>query len=774
MDSRFTLPAGVTVIRTKVPALAAAVFATLLAAAPAAAFNETGGSGLIHTEQAYSLPIGRPLFSLYTGAYSNDFTPGSSRLLTMTPSVTLGLGARFEASAALGFEGLTSSLDSGEFTRRFDFRRRALQTKLRWTTEFGGPRLRGGVLGSFTMPMGEDQRPGATVSADNDYDAGVMALVSSNLGWFAVPVRLHLNAGYWWSRDDGAFVYRGLPTSIPVAGVAADQNDVLEYGLAVEAGLRRAVVFVELRSEQFVDARSVMTSRENLWQLTPGFRTQLSSSVGLTGGVSFNLSKDDGATAFDADTSYPDYEFKLGLTLGSVLSRERREEASRNRRRSLLAAPGPGGAEQGSWVVTEIAVPDTVSAPEAALDEAAPLGAVVDVADVEPAATAPKFTDARRIRELEDRLARLETAQRLFAIETRLAALELSPAAAAQLAVVPSMKDTVSAGEIAVQTVAPLPAAPAITAPADSTPAATAPAPATPAPDAAATPAPAPASSPAREVTAAAPTISPDVMRQLESLQMEMQGIREQQAREIAAVEARSAARSATSDSLATIKTAVPAAPAPTDSPGVQSQVDRLQGAVQVLLEQQAAAAKTPPATPIAAAPIAAPAPVPAAPTTVVVALDPELLQPYRSTSAAPAGSEPAAAAAVSAPSPAVTPVVKEVVASPPPPFGLEVGERRTLTGIDVMASSPLSDAAAVSRLDELAAEISAGAGAGVVLLVHGGGEDRAAALADTERLALLIRDYLVAAGAPAESIASVGMGRSEPGTPRVEIERIR
>ena len=54
----------------------------------------------------------------------------------------------------------------------------------------------------------------------------------------------------------------------------------------------------------------------------------------------------------------------------------------------------------------------------------------------------------------------------------------------------------------------------------------------------------------------------------------------------------------------------------------------------------------------------------------------------------------------------------------PPPPFGLEVGERRTLTGIDVMAASPLSSADAVSRLDELADELSAGVGAGLALLV--------------------------------------------------------
>ena len=168
-------------------ALTAALTAPLIAA-PALAFNETGGSGLIRTEQAYSLPIGRPLVSLYAGVYSHDFTPGTSRLLALTPSVTLGLGGGFEGSAALSFEGLTSKLDGGSFTRRLDLRRRALQAKLRWTSDIGGPRLRAGVLGHLTLPLGEDQRPGATLSPGTDRDVGVMGLLSTNLGWFNFPL----------------------------------------------------------------------------------------------------------------------------------------------------------------------------------------------------------------------------------------------------------------------------------------------------------------------------------------------------------------------------------------------------------------------------------------------------------------------------------------------------------------------------------------------------------------------------------------------------------
>jgi hypothetical protein len=76
--------------------------------------------------------------------------------------------------------------------------------------------------------------------------------------------------------------------------------------------------------------------------------------------------------------------------------------------------------------------------------------------------------------------------------------------------------------------------------------------------------------------------------------------------------------------------------------------------------------------------------------------------------------------------------------------------------------------------LDALAVELSTKPAVGIALLVHGGGADRAAALATSGELAALVRDYLVAAGVNSNNVVPIGMGHSEGGVQRVEIERIR
>jgi hypothetical protein len=693
---------------------ATALAVLALGTGPAKAFNETGGSGVLTTEQAYSLPIGRPLFSLNSGFYSNNFTPGTSRLLTMTPSATMGLGGGFEAAAALPFEGLSSSLDAGGFTRRVDFRRSGLLTKLRWTTDIGSPRLRGGVMGHLTLPLGAGDRPGATVDPTTDFDKGLMALLSTNLGWFDFPLRVHLNLGYWWSRDDGAFVYRSLPTAIPVGGVGTDRNDVMEYTLAFEAGLRRAAIFVELHSEQFVDARDALSSRENLWQLTPGFRTQLTSSVGLTGGVTFDVSSDDARTAFDTVAAYPDYEIKLGLTLGNVLGRERHEESRRDRDRAAAAVVSAKASRS---------APAQAAPPPAQ----APVRLSKPMAPAAPAGTA----DALRLRDLEERLARVETAQKLAALEARLESLERRPAPPA---------------------VAPAPAK---------------------------TAAPMPAPVPATVDTLAAVTPVPlQVQDQFEDLQRELQLLKE------AWMTPAAPAPTAAPDSAPAIaappaRAAVVADPAsvtaPTVSPEVQAQLDNLQVSLQRLLDQQAGrdqAAAAPSAVVTVpdrdrstviigdGAVMTPPVAAGAAP----VVLDPALQQPYRPEATATAVREPAAP----------IPVAAEPAPPPASPFGLAVGQRRTLVAIDATAIAPLAAAAATAELDALAVELSTKPAVGIALLVHGGGADRAAALATSGELAALVRDYLVAAGVNSNNVVPIGMGHSEGGVQRVEIERIR
>lgn len=702
---------------------------------PAGAFNETGGSGLIRTEQAYSLPIARPLFSFYAGMYSNDFTPGTSRLITLTPSATLGLANGFEGSTALSIEGLTSSLTDEPFTRRIDVRRRALLTKVRWTTDIGSPRLRGGILGHLTLPMGVDQRPGATLSPTHDRDAGLMGLLSTNVGWFDVPVRVHLNVGYWWSRDDGAFIYRGVPTAIEVPGTLADQNDVLEYTLAVEAGLRRALVFLELTSEQFVQARGSLSGSENLWQITPGFRTQLTSTVGLTGGITLNVSSDDHGTAFNPNRNFPDYEFKVGVTLGSVLSREHHEEARRKKASPAPVAVAAAPIDQGSWILP--------AAPEVAATEPAPAPAI-------------SSGDAQRIRDLEDRLARIETNQRLATLEGRLASLEgrsipaeagpvVAPGAAAEPA-------PVEASPTAPVAVAPVVVAPVTVAPAavvDTIPAALIAAPDKMPPASVTTSLAAPA-------TQAASTVSPEIQAQLDRLQGNIQLLLDQQeaARTASALAAsQSAAKAAEAKPVR--PTAKPAAPDPGRATVV---IGDRGGAPQPVIN------------------MAAPAGQPAYRSTAGAGsvLDPALREPYQ-PAALPEPTKAPERAAITAPAPSPVPTAAAAIeAVEPPALGLEIGQRRTLTGIDTTAPAPLASPTAMADLEELAADLMARPEAGIALLVHGGNADRKAALAESELLAELAFDYLVSAGAPQGSVVPIGMGHSEDSTPRVEIERIR
>ena len=106
-----------------------------------------------------------------------------------------------------------------------------------------------------------------------------------------------------------------------------------------------------------------------------------------------------------------------------MLSRERREEARRDHRRSLLTAADSDEVEQGRATGTVAAVVDTVSTPVAAPeDSASPWKRSSPWSTPKPSNPPQRrrrTADVLRIRELEERLARLETAQRLvLAIES--------------------------------------------------------------------------------------------------------------------------------------------------------------------------------------------------------------------------------------------------------------------------------------------------------------------------------------------------------------------
>ncbi|HMB68779.1 MAG TPA: hypothetical protein VKU85_05685, partial [bacterium] len=381
------------------PALLAAALAALAPSASLAT-GEEGGSGLIRVGQAYSLPIGRPLISLYAGYYTSN-PVASDRLFTLIPSATFGLGSGFEAAGALPLEGATLALENDPFDRRFDLRHRDLLARARWTGPLKTTRFRVGIEGTLGAPLGGRTRSGGDRTPQSSLDPGITGLLSTNIGAFDFPIRVHANAGWWWSRNDGAFYYRGYPASVAVPGGADAGNDVGWVGLALEAGLRRATVIVEVVTEHFQEARVEVHGRENLWMLTTGFRTALSRTVGLTGAVSFDLSADDEATRFDPDDVFPDAEIRVGLTLGTVLSRE--EYEARKRAEADARRERPAASSGGS--------PASFTPPAAA-----PGGSG------EPAGS-------ERIAELEARVRDLDTRLRLESLENRLRQLEAMEAA---------------------------------------------------------------------------------------------------------------------------------------------------------------------------------------------------------------------------------------------------------------------------------------------------------------------------------------------------------
>ena len=463
--------------------IAVLAFACLtVAGAGTAGAGEQGGSGLVGVDQAFSLDIGRPLVNTHIGYFSRDFTGGSDRFYTFTPSLTLGLGAGFEGSAALAFEGLSSKLENEAFDRRFDLRRRDLTTRLRWTAPLGTTRLRAGVEGLLGLPLGDAIRAGGTIDPSRDYDIGVMGLLSTNLGWFNFPLRLHANAGYWWSRDDGAFYDRSHPLALPISGPGAVGNDLALYGVALETGLRRVSLFTELVTEQFIDARGAVKAQENLWQLTPGLRTKLTPTIELTAAISFNLSKDDPSTVFNPDVVYPDHELRVALTLGDILARERSESRQLPREDEPMAitpepvaATAKAAAEATAPSAAVIAPENAPAAPKAAKPTAPPQAEPAADASAAPAMEAAPGPDldAARLRMIEDRLERLELQNRMAGLEARLdklegrtqsasaapappAATKTAPVGKAQPAAAPAAAPAVADSSVAV-TVAPEP-----------------------------------------------------------------------------------------------------------------------------------------------------------------------------------------------------------------------------------------------------------------------------------------------------------------------------
>lgn len=350
--------------------------------------SQEGGTGLVRVDRAHSLPITGLLISSYGGYFSNDLTPGS-RLFTFQPSITKGLGGGFEISGTLPLEGLTSDLaDSLAYSRRFELRGRDPIANVRWTGPIGTSRFRAGAQGSVAYGFGDETRPGGTADPKDAFDIGVKGLLSMEFGSYDFPMQLHVNGGYWWSRNDGAFYYREMPTPLPI--VADRKNDVFGAGVALQGGLQRVTLFAELTTEHFLDARGEIAGSENLWRLTPGVRSKLSSSIAATAALSFDLSKDNDRTAFDPDDVYPDVEFRLGLALGQVLRRlpdlpSWRAETEAETQVAAVVEPGPAPSVPAAPAAAPPKGQAVQPAPTSAKPAAAPAPPAAEVDRAEPA-----------------------------------------------------------------------------------------------------------------------------------------------------------------------------------------------------------------------------------------------------------------------------------------------------------------------------------------------------------------------------------------------------
>jgi outer membrane protein OmpA-like peptidoglycan-associated protein len=333
---------------------------------------------------------------------------------------------------------------------------------------------------------------------------------------------------------------------------------------------------------------------------------------------------------------------------------------------------------------------------------------------VPAAPPASVYTDETLLRELERRLDRIETMQRLTDVETRLARVENLGGARIE---------TLRPAPVAAATAATVPVDTTATAATDSLPA---------------------AATPPLGALEVAPAASAD-----DAVQARMDQLLGQFEQALAQLSAAPQPAQAMPDPL-------PATPIPANP--------QLGGSTTVVVTDPTPRA----AAPAQFQPDVALDPELTQPYTydvsqdAVPGLDPALLRPYASAPTGTPATDAAPAATAFAPKQDVFPVA--------------VGGRLAVKDVDLGLAEPFADPANRTALDTIAALLVRHPEVGVALLVHGVGSDRTAALSLSETQAAALRDYLVAAGANAAQIVPLGMGLAEAGSgaSRLEVERLR
>lgn len=753
--------------------------------------SEDGGSGLLNVDHAWSMPVSALVVSTYAGTFSSDASDGSTRLFTFTPSFTKGLGGGFEGSAAIPFDGLSSDLDGEAFDRRFDLRRRDIIGKVRWTSSLSTPRVRVGLEGIIGLPLAgiDDRRAGGTKDPDNAFDPGLVALFSTNLGWFDFPFRIHANAGQWWSRNDGAVYYRTLPVSLPFEIDEVDDNDVTFFGVGAEAGFRRFVLNVELYTEQLNGARAQMKGQENLWRLTPSVRTEVGQNVGLMAALSFDISKDDPSTTFDPGAVFPETHLRIGLTLGNVLTRNQYEDKKRGRR-VASAWPLVTAAQLDSIAAARAVIaaseqpdPEIVSrAPEPDASAVVPAPAAQVSTMTAPRASVRQESESS-IATLEARIERLEGELRLRDLEARIASLELvtgaaptrsgmRPPAGPPESAPPPAAPTEVVPQANVSPAVPPPAAP----PADAPPATPPPAAPPLEPEAADSSLPDVTSAASSSPIASSASTSPSQDAATEALRARVAAVESRELGQGAEPPALPSAAASVAtkalDVVPRVGLSSPTSGGTTVVPVVLPMGSRSGSPVTVVT----GGAGVTPATggPATSTGATTPSPGPDAAwaeiDSLIATIAPDVPPARPATAADSASSVPPAAGAPARVEPARAP---DVV----PALPLAVGERQALPDVPLTGSPVASDSVRVA-LDAWA-ELLAVHDAVIGVEVRGGGGDPERALDATQERAATIRDYLVVAGVAPERVVALGMGIDEDAPlaedrVRLTLERIR
>jgi outer membrane protein OmpA-like peptidoglycan-associated protein len=180
--------------------------------------------------------------------------------------------------------------------------------------------VRLGGIASVTAPTGSKSRGFTTDS--NDFEAdGLLTIDLSHLDHF-VPVRLHLNGGYRWNRQDkfgfglarldslarGGFwppAYPAVPN-----GLERRYNDVVPWRVGLEFSTRVLGLFTEFATDQYPRVRG-LAWRDNPTTLTQGALLKFRNGLNIKGAVDLSIQKDNVSRQVP---HLPDWRFALGVT----------------------------------------------------------------------------------------------------------------------------------------------------------------------------------------------------------------------------------------------------------------------------------------------------------------------------------------------------------------------------------------------------------------------------------------------------------------------------